>query len=135
MTSTLETPLVGVHVLLVDDDESTRELFAAALTDAGADVRTASGAREAMRTLLQWRPSILVSDLSMPTMDGCELLREVLSVDRLRPIPAIAVTGHSRPRDRAAAREAGFQELVVKPLPPAELVAAVQRWAPGPPTK
>ncbi len=129
MNSTTK-PLLCARVLLVDDDEDLRELFASVLQEAGADVRTASDAKDAMRTVLQWRPSVVVSDLAMPSMDGFTLLREVRSIDQLRQIPAIAVSGFSRTKDRAAALAAGFQELISKPLAPDDLIAVVKRWAP-----
>lgn len=129
MMDVIAKPLPGVQVLLVDDDEDTRDLFAMVLGEAGAEVRTASDAKEAMRTVLQWRPCVIASDLTMPTMDGFLLLRELRSVDQLAQIPAIAFSGLSRTEDRAAALAAGFQELVSKPLEPDELVAAVQRWS------
>jgi CheY-like chemotaxis protein len=126
--------LLGVNVLLVEDDEDTRELFAFALQEAGADVRTASDATGAMRTVLQWNPSIIVSDLAMPSTDGFSLLRGVRSVDALRQIPAIAVSGLAREKDRTDALAAGFQEHLSKPLAPDELVAVVKRWAQAPTT-
>jgi len=129
MNSTTK-PLLGARVLLVDDNEDLRELFASVLQEAGADVRMASGAKDAMRTVLEWPPSIVVSDLAMPSMDGFTLLREVRSIDQLRQIPAIAVSGMTRARDRAAALAAGFQELISKPLAPDDLIAVVKRWAP-----
>ncbi len=116
-------PLQGVRVLLVDDDEDTRELFALVLRGAGAEVRTALDAKDAMRTILQWPPTIMVSDLILPTMDGLTLLREIRSVHpRVR---AIAVTGRSDAKDREAALAAGFQDLVTKPVDPETLVAIV----------
>jgi hypothetical protein len=124
-------PLHGVRVLLVDDDEDSRDLFALALQEAGADVRAASDAEDAMRTILEWHPSVVVSDLSMPSKDGFMLLRDVRSVDSLRHIPAIAVSAWTEPSHREAALAAGFQELVTKPLTPHELVAVVKRWSPS----
>jgi CheY-like chemotaxis protein len=121
------TPLFGVRVLLVEDDEDIRELFAFVLGEAGAEVRTAFDAKDAMRTILEWPPTIMVSDLAMPTTDGFALLREVRSV--YRQIPAIAVTGMSYAKDREAALAAGFQAHVTKPLEPETLVAIVRQWA------
>jgi CheY-like chemotaxis protein len=86
------------------------------------------GAR-VLRTVLEWRPSVVVSDLAMPSMDGFTLLREERSIDPLRQIPAIAISGMTRAKDRAAALAAGFQELVSKPLAPDDLIAVVKRWA------
>jgi CheY-like chemotaxis protein len=116
-----------VRVLLVDDDEDTRELFALALAEAGAEVRTAVDATEAMRTIVQWRPSIVLSDLSMPTTDGFMLLRDIRLAHG--PIPAVAVSGLGSPRDREAALAAGFQAHVTKPLDLDALLAIVKQWA------
>jgi hypothetical protein len=121
--------LFDVRVLVVDDDDDIRELFGIALREAGAEVRTASDAAEAMRIVLQWPPTVMVSDLVMPTTDGFSLLREVRSMHRLVQIPAIAVSGMTLQKERAAALAAGFQEHAAKPLSPDELVAIVARWA------
>jgi CheY-like chemotaxis protein len=120
-------PLLGVRVLLVEDDEDTRELFALVLGEAGAEVRTALDTKDAMRSILRWPPTIVVSDLAMPTMDGFTLLREVRSVHP--QIPAIAVTGMGSAKDHEAALAAGFQALVTKPLEPEALVAIVRQWS------
>jgi CheY-like chemotaxis protein len=82
-----------------------------------------------MRIVLQWPPTVMVSDLVMPTTDGFSLLREVRSMHRLVQIPAIAVSGMTLQKERAAALAAGFQEHAAKPLSPDELVAIVARWA------
>jgi len=122
-------PLRGVRVLLVDDDDDTRELFGFALEEAGAEVRTAGDAKEAMGTALEWPPTVVVSDLTMPNTDGFSLLREVRAIPRLQKIPAIAVSGLTSEKDRAAAHAAGYQELAAKPLSPDDLIAVVARWA------
>jgi CheY-like chemotaxis protein len=121
------TRLLGVRVLLVDDDEDARELFALALAEAGAEVRTAVDAGEALRTIQQFSPSIVVSDLSMPTTDGFMLLRQIRREHG--QVPAVAVTGLGSPKDRQEALAAGFQAHVTKPLQLDALVAIVKQWA------
>jgi CheY-like chemotaxis protein len=122
-------PLANVRVLLLDDDEDTRELFGVTLEEAGADVRAAVDAQEAVRVALHWAPTIVVSDLSMPTTDGITFLRELRAMPGLQAVPAIAVTGWSGEKDRTAVLAAGFQEHVAKPVNAEQLVAAVGRWA------
>lgn len=118
-----------MRVLLVDDDEDTRELFGIALQEAGAEVRAAASVMAALGTILQWPPSVVVSDLAMPTTDGLTLLREVRSMQEwLRKIPAIAVTGMTDPTLRAEALAAGFQEVVSKPLDLETLISTVRQW-------
>ena len=127
MSPASANPLQGVRVLLVEDDEDNRELFALVLRGAGAEVRAAVDAQDAMRTILQWPPTVMVSDLTMPAMDGFTLLREIRSV--YPKILAIAVTGMSDPKDRDAALAAGFQALATKPVDPEALIAVVVQWA------
>jgi CheY-like chemotaxis protein len=122
-------PLAGVQVLVIEDDADTRDLYSMALVSAGAEVRTAADARDAMRTILTWHPTVVVSDLGIPGLDGSALLREIRSVHLLRDIPAIAVSGRDDPRDREEAFAAGFHEYASKPLTPMELTAIIARRA------
>jgi CheY-like chemotaxis protein len=122
-------PLEGLRVLLVDDDVDARELFAIVLTEAGAEVRAAADAKEAMRAAIQWPPDVVVSDLVMPGTDGFSLLQELRSMHHLRRMPAIAVSGMVSGPNREGALAVGFQEHVEKPLTPEALVAVVARWA------
>jgi CheY-like chemotaxis protein len=121
-------PLIDLRVLVVEDDDDSRFLYELVLTEAGAEVRAASNASEAMQMILLWPPSIIVSDLSLPGTDGLTLLREIRSKYDLR-IPAICVSGQAGGEARAAALAAGFQEYAGKPLEPDELVALVKRCA------
>ena len=127
--STLPSPLSDVRVLLVEDDEDTRELYAYALREAGADVRAAGDVAAALHTVAEWTPTLVVSDLAMPATDGLSFLRELRAMPHMLRVPAIAVSGFSEQKDRNAALGAGFQEHLVKPLGPDELVATVARWA------
>jgi len=125
----MERALAGVRVLLVDDDCDTRDLYTYCLERAGAEVRACSSAAEAIRTAMEWAPSVLVSDLHLPDMDGYALLLRFRAIAGARAIPAIAVTGRAFPRDRTAALDAGFQEHAAKPLAPDDFVAIVRWWA------
>jgi CheY-like chemotaxis protein len=127
--SNVEKPLEGVRVLLVDDHDDTRELFAEVLMHAGAEVRDAAGSIAAVRTALEWPPNVVVSDLVMHGTDGFSLLRELRSMHHLVGIPAIAVSGMASHADREVALAAGFQDHLAKPLSPDALVACVARWA------
>ena len=74
--------LAGLRVLLVDDEPDAREMVAAILTEAGAEVITASGARQAFELVAQRKPDALISDISMPGEDGYELIRKVRTLRR-----------------------------------------------------
>lgn len=119
--------LRDVHVLVVDDDEESRELASLVLTNAGAETRTAPSAREAMALLEEWPPDVLVSDLEMPEEDGFSLLRRArrASLLRNRKLPALTLTAYGRSEDRVRVLAAGFNLHLAKPADPTELVLAV----------
>ena len=119
--------LNGVRVLLVDDDEDTRELMATILELEGAIVTSVASAREAFEVLQRERPEVLVSDLSMPNEDGYWLIDKVRALPAARGVatPAAALTGHVMAADRAAVLRAGFQFHVPKPVRPGQLVGII----------
>jgi two-component system CheB/CheR fusion protein len=108
--------IAGVRVLLVDDNEDAALVCKALLEMHGANVSVATSAREALGLLENQDCDVLVSDISMPLMDGYELLREVRKLPRHAGLPAIAVTGLAREQDIAAARAAGFAAHIGKPM-------------------
>jgi CheY-like chemotaxis protein len=123
------TALDDVHVLVVDDDEDTRELLVEALEASGARARGAGSAAEAFEALTRHHPDILLSDIGMPGEDGYTLMRRIRCLPPAQggAIPAAAITAYTRPEDRALALAAGFQLHLVKPIDPSALVAAVVR--------
>jgi CheY-like chemotaxis protein len=121
------SPLRGFQLLVVDDDPDALDLLSLLLTDAGASVRTAASAAEAL-ALLRWiRPDVLLSDLAMPDEDGYSLIRSLRTIERQsgRRIPAVALTAYVRVQDRARAVDAGFDVFVEKPVDPEELVSVI----------
>jgi PAS domain S-box-containing protein len=119
--------LHGVHVLAVDDDKDALSLLSELLDAAGARVTTAGSAAEAMRHLDSDPPSVLVSDLGMPHVDGFQLLEQVRRHRNpvVRRLPAAALTAYARSDDRMKALQAGFQIHLAKPIDPAELVTTI----------
>lgn len=119
--------LDGVQVLVVDDEEDTRDLVRAMLEKCGAQVITVGSAAEALAALEQRRPDVLVSDLGMPEEDGYSLIRKVraLPAERGGQTPAAALTAYARVEDRLKVFRSGFQIHVPKPVEPIELVTVV----------
>jgi PAS domain S-box-containing protein len=117
----------GVRVLLVDDEPDARALVKRLLDDCKAVVATAASAEEAMRLLPNDIPDVLISDIGMPLEDGYSLIKRVraLGKDRGGNLPAIALTAYARPEDRMKAMLAGFEQYLVKPVEPAELITLV----------
>ena len=129
--STSRLPLKGVKVLIVDDDEDTREMLMALLSLHGAETLTAGSAADALHRLRGWRPDLLVSDLGMPDEDGYALIRKVRSLpsEEGGNTPAVALTGYASEEESDRVRAAGFQAHAAKPVEVAKLVETIARLA------
>jgi CheY-like chemotaxis protein len=116
-------------VLVVDDDESTLELFAAVLNACGADVEMASSAVEALQRLAAWPADAVVSDIAMPGGDGYWLVRQIrgLTDGRLASLPVLAVTAYGREHPLSVTLAAGFADRLQKPVEPETLCRSVAK--------
>jgi CheY-like chemotaxis protein len=131
----IETPsrpdanrLGGVTVLVVEDDDDSRELLAELLTELGASCRAASSGNEALATFVQKPPEIVVSDLWMPDGDGFELVRRIRSFppEQGGLVPAIAVSAASNTEE---ALMAGYHVLIAKPYDPTVIIEAIEEFS------
>lgn len=121
--------LQGIQILAVDDEVDNLELLAFILEQAGANVMSASSAKEALEILSQFKPDMLIADIGMPHVDGYTLLRQIRSLppDRGGQILAIALTAYAGEIDQKQALAAGFQLHIAKPVEPDELVRAIAK--------
>jgi PAS domain S-box-containing protein len=119
--------LLGLSVLVVDDEPDVRDFVASILEESGATVRVAASAQEGFDFLREERPAVLISDVGMPGEDGYGLIRWVraLPSEAGGRTPAVALTAYAARQDRTRALLEGFQLHLAKPVEPAELVAAV----------
>lgn len=117
--------LVGVRVLVVDDDDAVREAVRDYLIDCGAAVVSVRSAQAAMLLLAETRPHVVLSDVGMPEHDGFWLIHAVraLPPGEGGDVPAIAMTG--RLESAEALLAAGFTEVRSKPPDMEELVQLV----------
>jgi len=103
-------------VLLVEDDESNRDMLSRRLEHRGYQVVTAVDGRDALEQARAEAPCLILMDVTLPVLDGLAATRELKSRPDLRGIPVIALTAHAGPEDRARAREAGCDDYDTKPI-------------------
>jgi two-component system, cell cycle response regulator DivK len=104
------------NVMVVDDEVDSLEVASRILRHYGAKVASAGNGREALEMVRKVHPRFIVSDLSMPVMDGWGLLYELKLERDTMEIPVIALTAHAMVGDRQRAIEAGFHNYLTKPL-------------------
>ena len=123
----MDQQLPSVHVLVVDDSYTVREVLTQMLEWQGATVTAADTAEHALELLEQLRPDVLLSDLEMPEKDGYWLIGRVraLAPDRGGLTPAACLTGRTEPEDRARVLGAGFQYHIAKPVEMSRLLGIV----------
>jgi two-component system, cell cycle response regulator DivK len=123
MSNSRDQPLV----LVVEDYQDAREMYAAYLQFSGFDVAEATDGFEAIEKTNQLMPDIVLMDLALPRMDGWEATRRLKNDDRTRHIPIVALTGHALAGYAEGARQAGCDAFVTKPCLPDALVAEIKR--------
>jgi CheY-like chemotaxis protein len=114
-------------VLVVDEHEDTRLLYALALSAMGFEAVVAQDGTEAYRRASQVQPDIIVTDLAMPHYDGWQLLHDLKQNPRTRDIPLDAVSGYVQLAVRERAAREGFAAFFAKPCAPAELAAGLRQ--------
>ncbi len=104
------------QVLVVDDEPDNLEVITIFLRFYGAVVKTARNGIEGLAQLDTFSPNLILLDLSMPQMDGWEMLAKLRARPDTRQTHIVALTAHAMPRDRDRAREGGFNGYVSKPI-------------------
>ena len=115
------------RVLVVEDNDDLREMLDILLTQDGHEVHMANDGPSGLQAALSFRPDIALLDLGLPGFDGYALARSIRAHAEGEQIYLVALTGYGQPEDRLRSTEAGFDELVVKPLDVNQLAQIVQR--------
>lgn len=123
MTESKDSPLV----LVVEDYQDAREMYAAYLQFSGYRVAEATNGIEAIEQAHALMPDIILMDLALPKMDGWEATRRLKMDETTRHIPIVALTGHALAGHAEGARQAGCDSFVTKPCLPDALVAEIKR--------
>lgn len=117
-------PAESIRVLIVDDHPDAAESLAIVLSTEGFEVRTDNDGADAWQTIENWRPSVALIDLDLPSMGGLELARRARALAFGDQLLLAAVTGYGRESDRQSSQQAGFDAHLVKPVDPDEVL----RW-------
>jgi CheY-like chemotaxis protein len=118
----------AIPILIVDDNPSNTKLLAFILSARGYDVRTAASADEALATLDQFHPRLILMDIQLPGMDGLTLTRQLKANAATRDIAIIAATAYAMKGDEARALEAGCDGYVTKPIDTRQLPIDIARF-------
>lgn len=114
----------GIQVLIVDDNVDTTDSMAILLEMAGHQVQTAQDGRSALEAVGRRRPDVVLLDVGLPDISGLELARRLRQVIEGR-LSIIGISGHGRDQDHLAARQAGIDLYLVKPVDPGRIVELV----------
>ena len=120
------TDILNATLLVVEDDLPMLKALRDILEGAGYQVRTATHGEEALEIIREAPPELIISDISMPIMDGFELFEAVRKEPGRRAIPFIFLTALGTRQDRFAGRTLGADDYITKPITTKELISAVQ---------
>ena len=126
-----ESQIDGRHILVVDDVDLNRELVTALLAPLGHTVHQAADGAEAVTAVASTDYDLVLMDVQMPGMDGLTATQAIRAVDRFAELPIVAMTAQALPSQIATCHEAGMNDYLAKPVTPAALVAAIDKWAGG----
>ncbi len=117
-------------VLVVDDSVTIRKVTERILTRYDLDVATAKDGVDALSYLHEHRPTVVLSDIEMPRMDGFELLASIRNDSTLHDLPVIMITSRTGSKHREKAESLGVNDYLGKPYSEGELLAALAKWLP-----
>ncbi|MDB4934283.1 MAG: transcriptional regulator [Labilithrix sp.] len=113
-------------VLVVDDYEDTREMYASSLADAGYRVEQAANGQEALDAIARSKPALVLMDLSMPVLDGWEATKRIKSDASTSDVVVVAISGQGTDSGLRRATQAGADAVLTKPCAPAEVLVSIR---------
>jgi CheY-like chemotaxis protein len=113
-------------ILLVEDNELNRDMLSRRLMRRGYRVEMAANGREGLQMADEHSPDVILLDLSLPEMDGWEVLRRIRQNPKMKNIPVMALTAHALLTDQNRALEAGFDDYDIKPVELPRLLLKVE---------
>jgi PAS domain S-box-containing protein len=116
-----------IRVLVADDRDTNRRLLSQLLGPVGFDTREAGDGEEALRAIREWKPRVVLMDMTMPVMDGYEATRIIKATPELKDTTVIAVTASAFEEDRQRIFAAGADGYLSKPFKEEELFENIRR--------
>lgn len=111
------------HILVVDDEPQITRVLRTSLSAQGYDIRVANSGEMALEIMKDWSPNLIITDLSMPSLDGIQLCRRVRAASQ---IPIIVLSVREKEQQKVEALDAGADDYVTKPFGMNELLARVR---------
>jgi CheY-like chemotaxis protein len=121
-----------MHIVAVVDDNADNRLIIRTILEDQYEIQEFSSGIEAIQGFKKSKPDVVILDISLPEMDGTEILRRIRGDAELHNLPVVALTAHAMVGDREKYLAAGFNDYVAKPILDMNvLFATIQRWVPG----
>lgn len=121
-----------MKMIAVVEDNADNRLLIRAILDDRFDVTEYSSGSQALSGLAENKPDLVLMDISLPEMDGVDVLRELRQTEALHDLPVVALTAHAMTGDREKYLSYGFQDYVTKPLVDEQvLLGTIERWVRG----
>ena len=117
------------RVLLVDDDEQCHQMYGTALEFYGFDVDRATNGAEGIERVASTPPDVVLMDIAMPVLDGLAALRRLRSDQRTRTLPIVAITATVSVHEIGDLLDAGFCDVLLKPVDPVNVVKVARKWS------
>ena len=111
------------HILVVDDEPQITRVLRTSLSAQGYDIRVANSGEMALEIMKDWSPNLIITDLSMPSVDGIQLCRTVRATSR---VPIVVLSVRDKEQQKVEALDAGADDYVTKPFGMNELLARVR---------
>lgn len=114
-------------ILIIDDSASTRQVAGITLKSAGYDVIEAVDGKDALSKLDGQKIHLIISDVNMPIMDGISFVKEARKLDGYKFTPIVMLTSELLERKKQEGQAAGAKAWVIKPIQPAQMLAAINK--------
>src|SRR5437762_6613107 len=122
----------SMRTVAVVDDNSDNRLIIRTILEDQYEIREFSSGMEAIQGFKQSRPDVVILDISLPEMDGTEILRRIREDSDLHDLPVVALTAHAMVGDREKYLSVGFNDYVAKPILDMNvLFSTIERWIPA----